>query len=78
MHIPSQWIKNYLKQAGFSYKRLCKAVKDEVLPESIKQPMADIGILPTGQAQGQLDLEDQDGKDFSLTAAIPFAWQKEE
>ena len=69
-------IKHHLKEAGFSYKRLRKAVKHKREPEAFLRATAEIAELKVKHAAGDIDLQYFDGSGFSLTPTVPYAWQK--
>ena len=76
LHVSEDTIKHHLKEAGFSYKRLRKAVKHKREPEAFLQATAEIAELKAKHAAGDIDLQYFDGSGFSLTPTVPYAWQK--
>ena len=76
LNVSEDTIKHHLKKAGFSYKRLRKAIKHKREPEAFLQAKAEIDELKAKHAAGDIDLQYFDGSGFSLTPTVPYAWQK--
>ena len=69
-------IKHLLKSAGYSWKRLRKAVKHLRSQESFDKAKIEIAALKEQHAAGKIDLQYFDASGFSLVPTVPYAWQK--
>ena len=69
-------IKNLLKSADYSWKRLRKAVKHLRNQESFDKAKIEIAKLEEQHAAGDIDLHYFDASGFSLVPTVPYAWQK--
>ena len=69
-------IKNLLKNSGYSWKRLRKAVKHLRNQESFDKAKIEIAKLEEQHAAGDIDLHYFDASGFSLVPTVPYAWQK--
>lgn len=76
LDVSEDTIKQYLKKAGYSYKRLRNSVKHKRNPEAFLEAKQEIESLEKRHAEGEIDLHYFDGSGFSLTPAVPYAWQK--
>ena len=69
-------IKNLLKDAGYSWKRLRKSVKHLRDPKAFEAAKAEIAELEKKHDAGYIDLHYFDASGFSLVPTVPYAWQK--
>ena len=69
-------IKNLLKNAGYSWKRLRKAVKHLRNQSEFDKAQREISELEIKHADGEIDLQYFDASGFSLIPTVPYAWQK--
>lgn len=69
-------IKNLLKSAGYSWKRLRKSIKHLRNQSAFDETQLEIAELKAKHDRGDIDLQYFDASGFSLIPTVPYAWQK--